>query len=64
MRKKILFRRQPRDGKNQEQEVDDKKAPVGEIMMIPGGQVAGGSLKSLKKEYVREVNNVQSRYLS
>lgn len=44
--------------------MDGKKASVGEIKMIAGGLVVGGSSKSLRKVYVREVNSVHSRYLS
>ena len=44
--------------------MDDKKASVGEIRIILGGLVAGGSLKSLRKAYAREVNSIYSRYPS
>ena len=38
----------------------DNKAPLGEIRMISGELVVGGSSKSLKKAYAREVNSVHS----
>ena len=34
------------------------KAPIGEIRMISRELVTGGSFKSLKKVYAREVNSV------
>ena len=40
--------------------MDGKKAPVGEIRMIAGGLVVGGSSKSMRKAYAREVNSVHS----
>ena len=36
------------------------KALIEEIRMVSGGLVVGGSFKSLKKAYAREVNNVRS----
>ena len=38
------------------------KAPIGEIRMISRGLIVGGSSKSLKKAYAKEVNSVHSRF--
>ena len=56
------YRRQPRDEKEREPEMEDNKAPIGERNMISGGLVARRSSKSLKKAYAREVNNVHSQF--
>ena len=37
---------------------------MGEIRMITRGLGVGGSLKSLKKAYTREVNSIRSQYPS
>ena len=49
------YRRQQRNRKNKELETRGKKAPIREISMISGGLEVGGSSKSLKKAYAREV---------
>ena len=55
-----MYGRQQRDEKERELEMGGNKAPLEEIRMIFGGLVAGGSSKSLKKTYAREVNIVHS----
>ena len=57
------YKRQQKDEKEKKPEAGGKKAPIGEIRMISRGLVAGGSSKSLKKAYAREVNSVHSRFL-
>ena len=44
-----MYGRQQRDEKERELETGGNKAPIGEIRMIFGGLVVGGSSKSLKK---------------
>ena len=57
------YRRQRRGKKEREPETGGNKAPIGEIRMISRELVVGGSSKSLKKAYAREVNNVHMWFL-
>ena len=57
-----LHGRQQRDKTKKKPEMGGNKAPIGEIRIILGGLVVGGSSKSLKKVYAREVNSVHSRF--
>ena len=50
VRRAELYRRQHKDEKERELETKGNKAPTGEIRMIFGGLVVGGSSKSLKKD--------------
>ncbi|XP_075655269.1 uncharacterized protein LOC142625514 [Castanea sativa] len=43
---------------------DHPKQVMGEIRMIAGGTVSGGSYKSLKKTYHRQINNVHIKHPS
>ena len=43
---------------------DHPKQAVGEIRMITRGSVSGGSYKSLKKNYYRQINNVHIKHSS
>ena len=60
VRKMKPYRYQRKDDKDRDQEARDSKPPTGEIKMILGGLMAGGTLKSLKKAHEKEVNNVHS----
>ena len=46
-----------------EEDRDNLKPIVGEIRMIIGGPVVGGSYKSLRKAVQRQVNNVHVKHL-
>ena len=61
--------RRYRDGSKDQHEVSQKdkdnlpphpQSAIGEIKTIIGGSSTGGSFKSLKKSYQRQVNNVHS----
>ena len=56
------YRHQQKEEKDRERETGGKKAPIGEIRMILGGLIIGGSFKSLKKAYAGEVKSIHSRF--
>ena len=51
---------QRKDDQDRTQGVGDSKPATGEIKMISGGLTTGRTLKSLKKAYGKEINNVHS----
>ena len=54
------------ENSNDDQKEDERDRPkkvMGEIRMIIGGLVAGGSYKSLRKAVQRQVNNVHIKHL-
>ena len=59
-RKTEPHRYQRKDNQDKAPEVGDSKPHTREIKTISGGLTIGGTLKSLKKSHVREINNVHS----